>query len=127
MARDYSTPRDPEPPLSVAAARARASAAGRRWALAVSLVVLGSGVADAVSTSMALGLAGAVEANPLVKALQDALGQAWVAPKLALHGALAALVAWYPNGPTLATMAAVGLITFAVSAHNVSVYVRLAG
>ncbi|MEO1328511.1 MAG: DUF5658 family protein [Pseudomonadota bacterium] len=112
--------------LSALAAVARAEPVGRVWALPVALFILFSGFADAISTSMAIGTGGAVEANPLVRAVQDLAGPAWVGPKLALHAALAALTVWYPNRPTLVLMALVSLIATAVSAHNVALFIDLA-
>lgn len=111
--------------LARALVRARRSPLARRWASPVALAVILTGVADAVTTAMALDTGRAVEVNPIVAAAQAALGPAWVAAKLALHAALAGVTLWWPNGPTLLAMGLLSLIAAAVSAHNMGVYLSV--
>ena len=97
------------------------------WAriLAVGLIV--AGALDCVSTDLALGSGGAREANPVVAAMQTALGPFWLAPKMAVHGSLAWMVVWFPNRPTLFALSAVALLTALAAVNNFAIYFTVIG
>lgn len=106
-------------------ARACPRAATFAWWLALALIIVG--FLDVVSTDLALATGGAVEANPVVRNMQAALGPLWVAPKILLHGALAFMVVWYPNRATLVAMTGVaGLVLFA-AVNNFGIYADIVG
>ena len=65
------------------------------WALVVGLSVIIVGTLDVISTNAGL-LAGAVEINPLMAAMQDFLGHWWFVPKMALQFIAVAIVLMQP-------------------------------
>ena len=65
------------------------------WALVVALSVIIVGTLDVISTNAGL-LAGAVEANPLMAAMQDTFGRWWFVPKMAMQFITVAIVLMHP-------------------------------
>ena len=55
------------------------------------------GVLDIVSTSLAIGLGVAEEANPVLRSLMDNVGHGWIAAKLLLQSVVSAMVLWFPH------------------------------
>lgn len=84
-----------------------------------------TGVLDTASTEMALSTGRAMEMNPIVSAVQEALGPYWVAPKLGTHLALVGLALWHPNRPTLIALALVAVFISAAVLNNLWVYVEI--
>ncbi|MGD1868383.1 MAG: DUF5658 family protein [Neomegalonema sp.] len=95
------------------------------WWLAMALIVVG--FLDVVSTDLALATGGAVEANPIVRQMQAAMGPWWVAPKILLHGGLAFMVVWYPNWTTRVTMSGVAGLVLAAAVNNFGIYADIVG
>lgn len=82
------------------ASDAAAARAGRRnIAIAFAAVVVYNfvGVFDIVSTIAAIGLGVAEEANPLMRAIMDNYGVAWIAAKLFLQIVISGMVLWFPH------------------------------
>lgn len=88
--------------LSEEAERSRASAL-RRWA-AWALVIIYNfvGVADIISTVIAIDAGAGVEANPILNALMTHAGEGWIVAKLALQGLISFMVLWFPHWIVLA-------------------------
>ncbi len=96
---------------------------GRR-ALAVALAAALSlaGLLDAVSTELALATGQAIEANPLVRAIQGEVGSFWLLPKLLVHILLAYVILTFPTRLTFAVMGALTATTFLVALSNFDIY-----
>lgn len=79
------------------ARRSRASAwrTGVAWALVVIYNFVG--VADIISTVIALERGAGVEANPLLNALMVHAGEGWIFAKLGLQGLISFMVLWFPH------------------------------
>ena len=60
------------------------------------------GVFDIISTVIAIELGVAEEANPLMRAVMDNYGVAWIATKLMLQFLISAMVLWFPHRIVLA-------------------------
>ncbi|MEM9725112.1 MAG: DUF5658 family protein [Pseudomonadota bacterium] len=108
-----------EPSVEQRLNRAQASARKRRYTahfLAVLVVVMGG--LDCISTELALSTGRAIEANPLVRWLQEALGPWWVAPKMAIHAVLAFAVIAIPTRLALWSTAGVTALTTAAALNN---------
>lgn len=104
------------------AAEARAKPANRRYGGVLAILLILVGALDAFSTQLALATGLATEANPLVAAIQAALGDYWVLPKMIVHGLLAAGVAWFPNRLTLVVMSLLAVLIFCVSLNNFAIF-----
>lgn len=78
---------------------AAARAAGRSVAVAFAGVAIYNvvGVFDIVSTIAAIELGAAEEANPLMRAIMDNHGSAWILAKLLLQFIISAMVLWFPH------------------------------
>jgi len=76
-----------------------ARTAGRNMAIAFAAVMVYNfvGVFDIVSTIAAIELGVAEEANPLMSAIMDNYGVAWIAAKLFLQLLISAMVLWFPH------------------------------
>lgn len=79
------------------AERSRASAA--RWAAAWALVVFYNmvGASDIVSTVIAIETGAGEEANPIMRALMEHIGDRWIIAKLALQAVISFMVLWFPH------------------------------
>lgn len=108
--------------MQVQARQARAVPFNRIYASWLAIAIIVAGACDALSTDLALTTGFAIEANPLVAAMQAQTGDYWILPKMLVHGWLAAGVAWFPNRLTLAVMTGVALLVFAVSINNFSIF-----
>lgn len=97
-------------------------AGNRLYASWLAIAIIIAGALDAASTDLALMTGYAVEANPLVAAIQDVTGDYWIMPKMLVHGWLAAGVAWFPNRLTLAVMTGVAALVFTVSINNFLIF-----
>ena len=64
------------------------------------------GVFDIISTVVAIELGVAEEANPLMRAVMDNYGAAWIATKLLLQLIISAMVLWFPHRIVLAMFVA---------------------
>lgn len=79
--------------------------------LLAGLIVL-AGIFDVISTEAMLA-AGAIEANPLMAAVQQAWGIWWFFPKLLVHIGVAGFVLWLPSRRMIRT-ARLGVLLYAV-------------
>ncbi len=101
--------------LSEEAERSRASA-WRRWSAIVLVIIYNIvGIADILSTVIALGSGAGVEANPVVYAMMVHAGDGWILGKLALQGLISFMVLWFPHWIvlgffTLATAGNAGIV-----------------
>lgn len=79
------------------AAKARAGA--RNVAIAYAAVVVYNfiGLFDIISTIAAIELGVAEEANPLMRAVMDNYGVAWIVAKTFLQLVISAMVLWFPH------------------------------
>ncbi len=85
--------------------------------LALLFVVIGS--LDVVSTNVAQA-AGYVEANPVIRLIQDQMGAWWAVPKVALHLGLASIILWLPTRKLLFAAGAMVVLYIAIVSHNFS-------
>jgi len=83
--------------LSEDAERSRASSWRRRAAWAMVIIYNTVGVADIVSTTIAIDTGAGYEANPLIRAAMEQAGDGWIPAKLALQGVISAMVLWFPH------------------------------
>ncbi|MEL6978143.1 MAG: DUF5658 family protein [Pseudomonadota bacterium] len=97
----------------------------RYWSHGLAVCTIAFGGLDCVSTDLALRLEGAVEANPVVRALQERLGAAWIWPKMALHGVLAAIVLAHPTRETLLTLGLIAALTLGAALSNLMLHQEL--
>lgn len=79
------------------AAIARRNRANILIAFAAVIVYNFVGVFDIISTIAAIELGVAEEANPLMAAVMDNYGVAWIAAKLFLQIVISAMVLWFPH------------------------------
>ena len=79
------------------AARSRASML--RWRVALYSVVIYNlvGLADVVSTTIALSSGAGYEANPFIRTLMEEIGNGWIAAKFALQLVITAMVLYFPH------------------------------
>lgn len=70
-----------------------------RFRLALYLVVIYNlvGIADIVSTTMALNTGAGYEANPFIRLLMEEIGSGWIPAKLFLQGVISAMVLYFPH------------------------------
>lgn len=83
--------------LASDAAEARAGRRNMAIAFAAVMVYNFVGVFDIVSTIAAIELGVAEEANPLMRAIMDHYGVAWIAAKLFLQIVISGMVLWFPH------------------------------
>ncbi len=83
--------------LATDAAAARAGHRNIAIAFAAVMAYNFVGVLDIVSTIAAIELGVAQEANPLMRALMDNYGVAWIAAKLFLQIVISGMVLWFPH------------------------------
>ncbi len=83
--------------LSDEAERSRASALQRWAAWALVIIYNFVGIADIISTVIAIDAGAGVEANPFLNALMTHMGEGWIVAKLALQGLISFMVLWYPH------------------------------
>jgi hypothetical protein len=57
----------------------------------------GIGVADIISTVIALDAGAGVEANPFLNAMMVHAGDGWIIAKLGLQGLISFMVLWFPH------------------------------
>ncbi len=78
-----------------------AAARAGRWNIAIAFAAVAAynlvGVFDIVSTIAAIELGVAEEANPLMRAIMDNYGLAWIAAKLFLQIVISGMVLWFPH------------------------------
>ncbi|WP_428407561.1 DUF5658 family protein [Hyphococcus sp.] len=79
------------------ARRSRASAwqTGIAWGLVIFYNFVG--VADIISTVIALDAGAGVEANPFLNAMMVHAGDGWIIAKLGLQGLISFMVLWFPH------------------------------
>lgn len=79
------------------ARRSRASAVqtGIAWALIVIYNIVG--IADIISTVIALDTGAGVEANPFLNTMMTHAGDGWIIAKLGLQGLISFMVLWFPH------------------------------
>ncbi len=79
------------------AAHSRASWA-RRWVAAAVVIIYNFiGAADIYSTVYAIDIGAGTEANPVVRAMMEHVGDGWVLGKLALQAVISVMVLWFPH------------------------------
>ena len=83
--------------LGEEARQSRASAVQRAaaWGLVIFYNVVG--VADIISTVIAIDIGAGVEANPILNTLMVHSGHGWIIAKLALQGVISFMVLWFPH------------------------------
>lgn len=87
--------------------------------LAVLIVIIGA--LDCFSTELALGTGNAMEANPIVRWMQDVFGAYWVWPKMAIHTLLAIALLAAPSWSALVAMGLVSMLTLAAALNNLAI------
>lgn len=102
--------------LAEDAERSRASQLMRRAAWALVIIYNLVGVADIVSTNIAISSGAGYEANPLMRMAMESAGQGWIFAKLALQGVISFMVLWFPHGIVL------GFFSFATAGNAWIVY-----
>jgi len=92
--------------LSEDARSSRASSL--RWRSAILAVVIYNmvGIADIISTMMAISSGAGYEANPVIRAAMERMGDGWIAAKLALQGVITVMVLYFPHWIVLGFFAA---------------------
>lgn len=55
------------------------------------------GAADIYSTVYAIDIGAGTEANPVVRAMMEHVGDGWVLGKLALQAVISVMVLWFPH------------------------------
>ena len=98
------------------AARSRASRWRRRTALIIVVVYNLVGIADIVSTTLAIESGAGEEANPILRLTMEHAGDGWIAAKLALQGVISFMVLWFPHWIVL------GFFTLATAGNAWIVY-----
>ena len=83
--------------LTEDAAIARANRTNALIAFAAVIIYNFVGLFDIISTIAAIELGVAEEANPLMRAVMDNYGIAWIAAKLFLQIVISAMVLWFPH------------------------------
>lgn len=83
--------------LADQASESRESTAARRAAWGAVIVYNLVGLVDIWSTSLAIGLGVAEEANPVMRAAMDHFGPGWIAAKLFLQAVISVMVLWFPH------------------------------
>ncbi len=103
------------------ARRSRASLwrTGFAWALVTIYNLVG--VADIISTVIALESGAGVEANPLLNALMTHAGEGWILAKLGLQGLISFMVLWFPHWIVLFFFAVATAGNILIVANNFSI------
>ncbi len=83
--------------LAEDAERSRASLWHRRAAWLVVIIYNLVGIADIISTNIAIGSGAGVEANPVLRIAMEQAGDGWILAKLALQGVISFMVLWFPH------------------------------
>ncbi len=99
------------------ALRSRADKRLKRAGRVLATVILFLGGFDVISSNAALS-AGQIEGNPLMRSLQEQMGDWWSVPKIVFHLILACLVLWIPSKRMLVVGAAVSAVYLLVVANN---------
>ena len=96
--------------LAEDAERSRASVWRRRAAWLVVIVYNIVGVADIISTNIAIGSGAGTEANPVLRLAMEHAGDGWIFAKLALQGVISFMVLWFPHWIVISffTLATIG-------------------
>lgn len=92
--------------LAEDAERSRASVLRRRTAWAVVIIYNLIGIADIISTIVAINAGAGFEANPVMRTAMEHAGDGWVIAKLALQGVISFMVLWFPHWVVLGLFAA---------------------
>ncbi len=79
------------------AAKSRASIISAKFAWAVVIIYNLVGLIDIYSTVLAIETGAGYEANPVVRAAMEAMGDGWIAAKLMLQGVISVMVLWFPH------------------------------
>lgn len=106
--------------LAQQAARARDKWANRQMALIILIIYNIVGLADILSTHMAIASGNGEEANPFIRAAMEDLSweKAWIMIKLSLQFAVTGMILWFPSRLVLAIFAAVVVMMSAVAISN---------
>ena len=103
---------------------ARVARADRRLFLASAIIAIlynVIGATDVMTTIAGLQAATATEANPLLRALMDALDNGWVTAKLTLQLGVSAMILWFPHRMVLGMFSAAMLLTAVTVWNNLQV------
>ena len=95
---------------------ARASTPNLAAAWLLVIVYNTAGLMDIVSTNIAIGSGLGREANPIILAMMQSIGDYWVLPKLALQGVVSLMVLWFPHWIVM------GFFSFATLGKTMVVY-----
>ena len=79
------------------AAKSRTSVLRMKIAWAVVVLYNLVGVTDIYSTVLAIETGAGYEANPVVRAAMEGMGDGWIAAKLILQGVISVMVLWFPH------------------------------
>jgi len=104
--------------LAAQARRARRSPALFGAAILLAVVYNAVGVLDAATTEAGISAGVASEANPLMRAVMEAMGTDWTFAKISLHVLLSAMVLWFPHRIVLAMFSAAVALNALVVANN---------
>ncbi|MEO1135891.1 MAG: DUF5658 family protein, partial [Pseudomonadota bacterium] len=83
--------------LGEEARRSRASAWRRSIAWMLVMTYNFVGIADIISTVIALENGAGVEANPFINTMMVHIGDGWIVGKLVLQGVISFMVLWFPH------------------------------
>lgn len=78
-------------------------------------------VSDILSTIVALDSGAGVEANPVVLAMMDHVGDGWMLAKLSLQGVVSFMVAWFPHWIVLGFFAVATLGNLWIVYNNLAI------
>lgn len=83
--------------LAREAEQSRMSAARRGVAWAIVIIYNIVGLADIISTNIAIETGAGIEANPFILGMMEHAGDGWILGKLALQGVISFMVLWFPH------------------------------
>ncbi len=100
------------------AERSRHDELNRAASICIVIVYNLIGLLDIVSTTLALALGGAEEANPILRYMMENAGAGWIAAKLFLQAAVSLMVLWFPHRFVLIMFTMAVLLNGAVVINN---------
>ena len=103
------------------AERSRNDDLNRAASICVVIVYNLIGALDIVSTTIAIDLGVAEEANPVVRYVMDHAGPGWIAGKLFMQAVVSLMVLWFPHRLVVAMFSAAVILNGAVVVNNFSI------
>ena len=108
--------------LSTDAARSRADFDNFRTAVTLVIAYNAIGSLDIISTYLNLVSGSGEEANPVMRAAMDHLGNGWIGAKLFLQLVITAMVLWFPHRIVLIIFLLAVTSNAAIVANNFLIY-----